>query len=227
MLSRAASAVPRWFQRVILGAGPSGGMALAVPSRFRTLQAVSSPHPTVGPTVRLGRFPLRRKGGSISAANRRAAKAALAPDLFAGSILDMMDAAGFVGPTWEAWRSLWRAVYALRMESTGQKRFTRHTGRSILPPAPVREGWLIVGRRGGKSRMGALVALFQGIRRDLSAVAGWDNAWPPATSITVTWSVTATGRNSTTQCAEDALFRRVQATGRISRRRAAAGWPST
>jgi hypothetical protein len=78
----------------------------------------------------------------------------------------MMDAAGLTGPTWEAWRTFWREVYALPMDAADLERFTRHTGRSVLPPTPVREGWLIVGRRDGKSRMAAMAALFQGIRRD-------------------------------------------------------------
>ncbi|MGD0484696.1 MAG: hypothetical protein ABSB58_08605, partial [Gemmatimonadales bacterium] len=107
---------------------------------------------------------LGRKGGLAKAAKLRAATALPAP--FAGSMLDMMDAAGLTGPTWEAWRTFWRAVYALPMSEADLERFTRHTGRQTPPPAPVREAWLIVGRRGGKSRSAALVALFQGIRRD-------------------------------------------------------------
>ncbi len=77
-----------------------------------------------------------------------------------------MDAAGLTGPTWDAWRSFLRVVYALPMDEKDLERFLRHTGRSKPPPVPVREAWLIVGRRGGKSRMSALIALFQAIRRD-------------------------------------------------------------
>ncbi len=112
-----------------------------------------------------------RKGGLAALANRRAAReAARAPDPFASSMLDMMDAAGLVGPTWEAWRTFWRAVYALPMAEGDCERLARHTGRTAPPTAPVREAWQIVGRRGGKSRMAALSALFQGIRRNYAAI---------------------------------------------------------
>jgi len=105
-----------------------------------------------------------RKGGLARAAKRRAKSAPPAP--FGGTILDAMDAAELTGPTWCAWRTFWRAVYALPMDAADLERFARHTGRAAPPVAPVREGWLVVGRRGGKSRSAALAALYQGIRRD-------------------------------------------------------------
>lgn len=111
---------------------------------------------------------LGRKGGQARAAKYRAAKAAPAP--FGGTILEMMDLARLTGPTWEAWRTFWRAVYALPMSAADLERFTRHTGRQTPPAAPVREAWLIVGRRGGKSRSAALAALYQGLRRDYSTL---------------------------------------------------------
>lgn len=105
-----------------------------------------------------------RKGGHARAAKLRAARGV--PEPFAGTILDAMDAAGLTGPTWDAWRSFWRAVYALGMDAVDLHRFVSHTGRSTTPLAPVREAWLIVGRRGGKSRMAALAALYHAIRHD-------------------------------------------------------------
>lgn len=92
------------------------------------------------------------------------------PSPFSGSMLDMMDAAGLVGPTWDAWRTFWRAVFGLPMSEADLERFTRHTGRQTPPAAPVREAWLIVGRRGGKSRSAALAALYLGIRRDWAKI---------------------------------------------------------
>jgi hypothetical protein len=109
-----------------------------------------------------------RKGGQAKAAKRRAAQVSPAP--FAGSMLDMMDAAGLTGPTWEAWRTFWRAVFGLPMSEIDLIAFARHTGRRSPPPAPVREAWLIVGRRGGKSRSAALAALYQGIKCDYAAL---------------------------------------------------------
>ena len=111
---------------------------------------------------------LGRKGGQVKAARHRAAAGPPAP--FVGTILDAMDAAGLTGATWGAWRTFWRAVYALAMEAADLATFTRHTGRQVPPSAPVREAWLIVGRRGGKSRNAALAALFAGIRRDYTAL---------------------------------------------------------
>lgn len=109
-----------------------------------------------------------RKGGYAKANKWRQAMPPSAP--FAGTILDAMDAAEMVGPSFDAWRTFLRAVYALPMDDTDLERFTRHTGRSTPPAAPVREAWLIVGRRGGKSQIGALVALYQAIRRDWRAL---------------------------------------------------------
>jgi hypothetical protein len=109
-----------------------------------------------------------RKGGLAKAAKQRVAARGAEP--FAGTMLDMMDAAGLMGASWEAWRTFWRAAYALPNDDVDRERFTRHTGRQAPPVAPVREAWLIVGRRGGKSRMSALAALFQAIRRDFNAL---------------------------------------------------------
>jgi hypothetical protein len=110
-----------------------------------------------------------RKGGLAKAAKQRVAARGAEP--FAGTMLDMMDAAGLMGASWEAWRTFWRAAYALPNDDVDRERFTRHTGRQAPPVAPVREAWLIVGRRGGKSRMSALAALFQAIRRESPQIA--------------------------------------------------------
>lgn len=107
-----------------------------------------------------------RKGALSFHAKRRALREPVQP--FAGSILEMMDAASLTGASWEPWRSFWRAIYALPMEEADLERFTRHTARTSAPSEPVREAWLIVGRRGGKSRMAALAALYQSIRRNYS-----------------------------------------------------------
>lgn len=105
-----------------------------------------------------------RKGAIAMHAKRKAKLGT--PEPFAGTILDMMDAAGFTGPSWDAWRSFWKAVYGLPMDPADVERFTRHTGRTAVPESQVREAWMIVGRRGGKSRMAVLAALHLGIRTD-------------------------------------------------------------
>lgn len=96
--------------------------------------------------------------------------AAQAVTPFAGTILDAMDAAALTGPSWDAWRVFWAVVYALPLSENGLEVFRRCTGRQTPPTKPVREAWVIVGRRGGKSRMAALGATFAATRRDWRAV---------------------------------------------------------
>jgi hypothetical protein len=50
--------------------------------------------------------------------------------------------------------------------------YQRCTGRQEPPEQPAREGWVVVGRRGGKSRVAALVAVFQGKPIAMMATAG-------------------------------------------------------
>src|SRR5262245_3237026 len=46
--------------------------------------------------------------------------------------------------------------------------FKRLTGRSAAPSQAAREAWLVVGRRGGKSRVASLIAVFLACFRDYS-----------------------------------------------------------
>jgi phage terminase large subunit-like protein len=48
--------------------------------------------------------------------------------------------------------------------------YGRHTGREALPTTPAREAWLVVGRRGGKSRIATLVAVWLACFRDYRAI---------------------------------------------------------
>jgi hypothetical protein len=106
-----------------------------------------------------------RLGGLAKAAKRRQHTAP--PPPFAGTILDVMDAARLTGPSWEAWRTFWRVVFGLPLSQADRATFMGHTGRLCVPAGPLREVWLIVGRRGGKSRAGAaLYALWSAVRRD-------------------------------------------------------------
>lgn len=70
--------------------------------------------------------------------------------------------------TWRAWLVFLRALFALPMSSEERELFTRCTGRSTPPTAPATEAWLVVGRRGGKSFIVALVAVFLACFRDYS-----------------------------------------------------------
>jgi hypothetical protein len=72
--------------------------------------------------------------------------------------------------TWAAWRVLLAALFGLRMTEVERVVYEAHTKRRTPPAAPVREGWLVVGRRGGKSRIAALVAVYLACFRDYGSV---------------------------------------------------------
>jgi len=106
-----------------------------------------------------------RKGGQVSAAARRGQ---VAP--FTGTVLDLMDAAGMIGPDWLPWRAWWKAVYSLPMTGEELAVFQRHTERGTPPAEPVAEAWLVVGRGAGKTRAAALNAVYRAISFDGSTV---------------------------------------------------------
>jgi len=64
--------------------------------------------------------------------------------------------------TWGGWFAFLRALFGLAMTDDDRALFKRCTGRDDPPADGVREAWLIVGRRGGKSLVLALVAVFLG-----------------------------------------------------------------
>lgn len=71
---------------------------------------------------------------------------------------------------WRAWRVFLGALFALPIADSDLELYRRHTGRTLPPTDPAREAWMIVGRRGGKSRIAALLALFLACFRDYSSV---------------------------------------------------------
>jgi len=75
------------------------------------------------------------------------------PALFGG----MFDA-----PSWWPWRVFLKALQAIPMDETEFATYRHHTGRSVLPSKPARYAELVVGRRGGKSRVLALIAVYLG-----------------------------------------------------------------
>ena len=62
--------------------------------------------------------------------------------------------------TWAAWRAFLAALFALKMTDDQLAIFKECTGRSAPPTQPATEGWLICGRRAGKSFILALCAVF-------------------------------------------------------------------
>ncbi len=79
----------------------------------------------------------------------------------------------FAGESWSAWRVFLAALFGLPLDTEQQETYRHHTGRQ--EPRAVgqaREGWLVVGRRGGKSLIAALVATYLAFFRDYSGVLG-------------------------------------------------------
>lgn len=76
----------------------------------------------------------------------------------------------FRGSSWDAWLVFLKALFAFPMEKAEMETFSKHTGRQTAPSASVREAWLVVGRRGGKSLTAAIVAVFLATFRDYSKV---------------------------------------------------------
>ena len=86
------------------------------------------------------------------------------------SILDALDDPAllqphFRGPSWTAWRGFLAALFALEPNDSGEA-YRAATGRQSLPELPFSEAALIVGRRGGKSRILALIAVCLACFRD-------------------------------------------------------------
>src|SRR5262245_43121613 len=80
------------------------------------------------------------------------------------------------GPTWASWRAWLCAVLGLPMSDTEAAVFRQCTGRSTLPTTPAREVWCPIGRRGGKSRIAAFVAVFLAAFRKYPRLAAGESA---------------------------------------------------
>jgi hypothetical protein len=87
------------------------------------------------------------------------------------NIIDAIDdplvfAKHFRGDTWNAWRVFLCALFGLPMSDEQLAVYRAHTGRSSPPTAPRQEGWLVAGRRSGKSFILACVAIFLACFKD-------------------------------------------------------------
>lgn len=71
---------------------------------------------------------------------------------------------------WNAWLVFLRALFALPMSDEGLSTYRAHTDRETMPKCPAKEAWLVVGRRGGKSRIAALIAVYLALFRDYSKI---------------------------------------------------------
>lgn len=90
------------------------------------------------------------------------------------NILAAMDdpalfAPAFRGGSWVAWRAFLRSLFALPLSDADLALYQHHTGRKTAPTVPFKEASLICGRRGGKSRIMALVAVYLAAFKSYSA----------------------------------------------------------
>lgn len=70
--------------------------------------------------------------------------------------------------TWFAWIVFLKAVFGLPMTPEESALYMAYTGRSDSPQRPFREVWAVIGRRGGKSFIAAVIAVFLALFRDFS-----------------------------------------------------------
>ena len=64
------------------------------------------------------------------------------------------------GPSWQAWRAILIATMGEPLTEDELEIFTKFTGRKVAPTQRVDELWCAVGRRGGKSRAMAALAIY-------------------------------------------------------------------
>jgi hypothetical protein len=88
-----------------------------------------------------------------------------------GDVTAAMDSLfGLCGPSWAFWRAVLRVLMHLPLTTDETALMLRHTGRTRLFSAPIRELWLCLGRRAGKSRIVSMIACFLAAFVDYTAV---------------------------------------------------------
>ncbi len=90
------------------------------------------------------------------------------------SIVDACHDPALFGPwfergDWSAWFTFLAALFGLPMDHKQRTLYRQATGRRGTRTEPFSEGWLVVGRRGGKSFITALVAVWLACFRDYRA----------------------------------------------------------
>ncbi|HEV2547016.1 MAG TPA: hypothetical protein VGU20_06755, partial [Stellaceae bacterium] len=91
------------------------------------------------------------------------------------NVLEAMDDPALFRPwfkrreTWRAWRVLLAALFALPMSEEDLALFRECTGRDAAPDAAIDEMWMVIGRRGGKSLILAMLGVFLAAFMDWSA----------------------------------------------------------
>jgi hypothetical protein len=74
--------------------------------------------------------------------------------------------------TWANWMVCLKSIFALPMTVGEVCTFQRFTGRAFAPVEPFKEVFLIIGRRGGKSFISALIAVFLAVFKEWDVKLG-------------------------------------------------------
>jgi hypothetical protein len=85
----------------------------------------------------------------------------------------------FAHPSWSACKTVLRVLDGLPLADEAHALYVRCTGRSSPPERPAREAFLVVGRRGGKSRIAAALAV------EAACLRKWDRYLSPGETATV------------------------------------------
>src|SRR5262249_10242308 len=72
----------------------------------------------------------------------------------------------FRAESWATWRVFLAALFGLPLTPEQLALYRQFTGRSTAPKSPLQEAWLVVGRRGGKSFVLAVIAVFLACFKD-------------------------------------------------------------
>jgi hypothetical protein len=93
------------------------------------------------------------------------------------NILHAMDDPQVFGPffrsrTWDVWRCFLAVLFGQPLTEEQIVLYRQFTGRTVPPTGPSREAWLVIGRRGGKSFVLAMIAVFLACFRDWRSFLG-------------------------------------------------------
>ena len=72
----------------------------------------------------------------------------------------------FSGDSWKPWRALLAGFYGLHLDLEERETWKQLTNRIPPPSYGHEELWLVIGRRGGKSQIAALTAIYEAAFRD-------------------------------------------------------------
>ena len=82
----------------------------------------------------------------------------------------------FPSPSWDAWRVVASVLQGKRLTAAERAVFTQCTGREQEPTRPLRELWIVAGRKSGKSRFAGLVSAYLAAAADPRCLAAGETA---------------------------------------------------